>query len=195
MYSFYCGIMYGLYKRPYVEQKNLYVCSICMEQFCVGPVPESVRRPVWQFGFCLWRPPEVSTNKSQTAKPGEAKKIITNSDWFAFGSLAVWQSRKCLQYLSSIYGELNIKRGNQHTYIRMEFIFPGDGTVQIDMSSYLKESIEEFLEVLSKIVTSPALNHIFDINLECPKLSEEKKSFSTIQLQSYCLFISTHEHG
>ena len=95
-----------------------------------------------------------------------------------------------LTYLSSIYGELSITRGNHHTYIGMEFIFPGNGMVEVDMSSYLNEAVNEFPEALDRIITSPASNFIFDIDPDCPKLDEEKREMPH-HLVAKLLFVST----
>jgi hypothetical protein len=95
-----------------------------------------------------------------------------------------------LAYLSSIYGELSVTRGKDHTYVGMDFHFPGDGTVQVDMSEYLKEAINEFPENVDRVVTSPASNHIFDIDPDCPKLNEEKRELLH-HLVAKLLFVST----
>ena len=72
----------------------------------------------------------------------------------------------------------------------MEFIFPGNGMVEVDMSSYLNEAVNEFPEALDRIVTSPASNFIFDIDPDCPKLDEEKREMLH-HLVAKLLFVST----
>ena len=95
-----------------------------------------------------------------------------------------------LQHLSTIYGELSVTRGDSHTYVGMAFYFPGDTTVQVDMSGYLKEAVEEFPEDVTKLVTSPASNYIFDVNPDCPKLNDEKRELLH-HLVAKLLFVST----
>ena len=97
---------------------------------------------------------------------------------------------RILEYLTSKYEELSTTRGNKHTYVGMGIFFPGDGTVQIDMSPYLKEALEDFPELLDKIVTSPASNHIFEINEHAKKLPEEKRE-KLHSIVAKLLFVST----
>jgi hypothetical protein len=95
-----------------------------------------------------------------------------------------------LDYLTSEFEELSTTRGKEHTYVGMDIIFPGDGTVKIDMSSYLNEALEDFPETLDKIVTSPAADHIFDVNDNTPKLSEKKRE-KLHSIVAKLLFVST----
>jgi hypothetical protein len=95
-----------------------------------------------------------------------------------------------LEYLSSIYGELSITRGDRHTYVGMDFYFPGDGTVKIDMSTYLKEALDEFPDTVDKLVTSPASNHIFDVDPTATPLNEERRELLH-HLVAKLLFVST----
>ena len=95
-----------------------------------------------------------------------------------------------LAYLSSIYGDLSITRGNEHTYVGMDFSFPGDGTVQVDMSPYLKEALDEFPDLVDKLVTSPASNHIFDVDPNATPLSKERRELLH-HLVAKLLFVST----
>ena len=43
------------------------------------------------------------------------------------------------------------------------------------MKSYLEEAVEMFPDELTKDITSPAVEYIFDVNHECPKLPETKR--------------------
>jgi hypothetical protein len=95
-----------------------------------------------------------------------------------------------LAYLSSQFEELNTTRGNKHTYVGMDIIFLGDGTVIIDMKSYLTEALNDFPEELTKVVTSPAANHIFDVDPNCKKLPEVKRE-KLHSIVAKLLFVST----
>ena len=95
-----------------------------------------------------------------------------------------------LAYLSSQFEELSTTRGNKHTYVGMDIYFPGDGTVDIDMSHYLQEALDAFPELIDKLVTSPAANHIFEVNEDSPKLSEEKRE-KLHSIVAKLLFVST----
>ena len=72
----------------------------------------------------------------------------------------------------------------------MDIYFPGDGTVDIDMSPYLQEALDDFPDIIDRIVTSPAANHIFDIDPTSPKLSEEKRE-KLHSIVAKLLFVST----
>ena len=97
---------------------------------------------------------------------------------------------RILDYLTEQFEELSTTRGNNHTYVGMAISFPGDGTVQIDMSPYLLEALEDFPEELDRLVTSPAANHIFEINENSPKLSEERRE-KLHSIVAKLLFVST----
>ena len=43
------------------------------------------------------------------------------------------------------------------------------------MKSYLEEAVEMFPDELTKDITSPAVEYIFDVNHECQKLPETKR--------------------
>ena len=73
----------------------------------------------------------------------------------------------------------------------MDFHFPGNGAVKIDMRSYLKEPIEESPEALDRMVTSPAVNHIFKVNTDTIKLDEERHELLAHQLVTKLLFVPT----
>ena len=80
-----------------------------------------------------------------------------------------------LEYLAGFYGELSITTGTKHTYVGMDVEFPGDATVEMSMQLYLNEAIEMFPDELTKDVTTPATDYIFDVNHDCPKLPEDKR--------------------
>ena len=73
------------------------------------------------------------------------------------------------------YGKMTVTHGNSHTYVGMDIHFKGNREVTIVMSDYLIECIADFVEDCSKVVATPAGNHIFESNPDCPKLTEVKR--------------------
>ena len=79
-----------------------------------------------------------------------------------------------LDQLESKYGEMSITRGSKHTYVGINFEFKKDGTVKIEMMDYILECIDEFPEEINKGVTSPAMAHLFNVDIECTPLTPDK---------------------
>ena len=84
--TYYAAFVLGIsfVQRDFLE---FYVSRICMEQFCVDPAVESVRRPVWQ------RSPQTKAKLPNLAKRKKLQRILIRS------RLAGGQSRKCLHSL------------------------------------------------------------------------------------------------
>jgi hypothetical protein len=80
-----------------------------------------------------------------------------------------------IKQIEKVYGEMTTKRGKTHTYVGMKIIYKENETVEIDMKEYLLEAIEMFPELIDKIVTSPAANHLFEVNDQCEKLDEHRR--------------------
>jgi hypothetical protein len=78
-----------------------------------------------------------------------------------------------LTWLESKYGELRTTRGKVHSYLGMNMDFSKPGEVIITMIDYLKETVNNFPEIIEGIVTSPAGAHLFDINDQAKKLDDE----------------------
>ena len=95
-----------------------------------------------------------------------------------------------ITYLESFYGSMSTVRGDKHTYVGMDFYFPGDGSVKIDMVSYLKDACEMFPDILNSHVTTPAGDNIFVVNPDAEALPEEKRSLLH-QIVAKLLFVST----
>ena len=57
----------------------------------------------------------------------------------------------------------------------MKIIYNEDDTVSIDMSEYLKETVEEFPEDVSKETPTPASLYLFEVNENAIKLTKDKK--------------------
>jgi len=96
-----------------------------------------------------------------------------------------------LEFLSKAYKtELTITRGNKHTYVGMDLEFPGDGTIKVNQKPHLKDALDSFPDLLDKIVTSPAAEHIFTVNEECEKLPEAQRELLH-KIVAKLLFVST----
>jgi hypothetical protein len=55
------------------------------------------------------------------------------------------------------------QRCNKHTYCGMNLIFNDNGTLTIEMKSYLQEALDEFPNNTSKKPNIPVATHLFDI--------------------------------
>ena len=49
---------------------------------------------------------------------------------------------KVICQLEDVFGKMTVTRGNQHTFVGMDFELNGDGSVAISMTSYIKEAID-----------------------------------------------------
>eukprot|EP00957_Ditylum_brightwellii_P210976 15365620-Ditylum_brightwellii.AAC.2 len=81
---------------------------------------------------------------------------------------------KMLDILQKKYGKMKTTRGKVHNYIGMTLNFRKRGKVRIGMVKYTKEIIETFPEKIEGSVNTPAAEHLFVINEDGIKLSEEK---------------------
>ena len=70
---------------------------------------------------------------------------------------------------------MTVTHGNSHTYVGMDIHFKVNREVTVNMSDYLIECIADFVEDCSKVVATPAGNHIFESNPDFPKLTEAKR--------------------
>ena len=80
---------------------------------------------------------------------------------------------KELKRLEKKYGELKIKRGPKHEYLGIDFDFGVEGEVKISMIPYVKSIISDFMEEITGSAATPAADHLFQVNEEAEKLSEE----------------------
>ena len=80
---------------------------------------------------------------------------------------------KCLDYLEKIYGPMTINRGRKHTYLGMDLDYETKGVVKVSMKSYIQETLDEFPEVITETRTTPSADHLFKVNKNGIKLSEE----------------------
>ena len=69
---------------------------------------------------------------------------------------------------------MSVTRECKHTYVRINFDFKPDGTVDVEMKDYPKECIKEFPDDISNVVTTPAALHLFKVDDKTNKLSVDK---------------------
>ncbi len=75
-----------------------------------------------------------------------------------------------IEALESHFGKMTVTRGQKHTFLGMDLVFNDDGTVRISMSKYVKDAITVFGEDVSKGVTTPAQQDIFEVDETSPRL-------------------------
>jgi len=80
-----------------------------------------------------------------------------------------------IQMIEGRFGAMTQSHGSKLNYLGMDVQFTNEGTVKIMMSEYLQEAFDLFPEDVSKIVNSPAADHLFDINPDCERLTEDKR--------------------
>jgi hypothetical protein len=85
------------------------------------------------------------------------------------------------QWLSTAYGiAVAEHRGKVHDYLGMILDFSLDGNVIINMTEYIGKILEDFLEEISGMRTTPAADHLFDIRDEAdarPLPEEQAREF------------------
>ena len=72
------------------------------------------------------------------------------------------------------FGKMTVTRGDRHTFLGMNFHFPGDGKVSINMKEYIEEAAEVFGEDLSKKVSTPANRDLFEEDEKTVPLDEDR---------------------
>eukprot|EP00957_Ditylum_brightwellii_P101279 7717577-Ditylum_brightwellii.AAC.1 len=65
-------------------------------------------------------------------------------------------------------------QGKFHDYLGMTLDCRKKGKVKVGMVKYTKKVVETFPEKIEGSVTTPAANHLFEVNKKCSKLPEEK---------------------
>ena len=87
--------------------------------------------------------------------------------------------------LEKIYGKCSVSRGKYHDYLGMKLDFRKKDKEKIDMREYVCETYKMFPEDLGGWVSTPAAEHLREINEEAEKLEPVKKQiFHTITARS-----------
>jgi N-acetylmuramoyl-L-alanine amidase len=80
-----------------------------------------------------------------------------------------------LDELKKVYKKLSVKEGKELGYLGMSVDFREKGLVKISMIDLIDEVLEDC--PVDKSANSPAAGHLFEINPECPKLSDREREF------------------
>ena len=66
--------------------------------------------------------------------------------------------------LEERFGEIAVKRGPEHVFLGMKIVYKGNGTAEIMMREYPKESIAESGLEVSRHAATPAKRDLFDLD-------------------------------
>lgn len=80
-----------------------------------------------------------------------------------------------LEELKKVYKKLSVKDGKVMDYLGMLVDFSTKGVVKIAMTGLIDEVLDDC--PVDKSANSPAASHLFDINSDCPKLSDREREF------------------
>lgn len=95
--------------------------------------------------------------------------IMTHEDASVNTELINWFQKK--------YGELSpltVHRGRTHDYLGMNLDFTVRGSVTVSMRAYVNDIIDQAPTEWDDTATTPAANHLFQVNGESPKLDPDK---------------------
>lgn len=92
-----------------------------------------------------------------------------------------------------MYRNISVSRGDKHTYLGMALDYSEEGKCQITMSSYTKEIIDAFPEVINGSSSMPAVDHLFKIRDKSnrdKRLLPEEQAAIFHQTTAQLLFLS-----
>jgi Reverse transcriptase (RNA-dependent DNA polymerase) len=91
------------------------------------------------------------------------------------------------QVVKNIIKQLNTKYGKEtplkttfekkHKYLGMTINFEEDGYVTINMKDYVQKILDEIPFEMKGNATTVAATYLFDVNCNCPKLTEDESQF------------------
>ena len=88
-------------------------------------------------------------------------------------------------------GKVKIHRGKIHDYLAMKLYYNTPNKVKIDMKSYCKEIIKEYLYTLNKNVNCPWNINLFDRKNDTKELDQrDAETFHTFVMK--CMFVAKH---
>jgi hypothetical protein len=70
---------------------------------------------------------------------------------------------------------MTVTHGRDHSYVGMDIKYTDTGEAQVLMKQYIEEAIDSFPEDCSTPVLSPAAPHLFEVNDDCKRLSEDHR--------------------
>ena len=89
-----------------------------------------------------------------------------------------------LVWLNKLYGshgEVTATRGHFHDHLGMRFDYSVPGRVTIDMVDYMTKLVDDFPYDVSKVVPTPAVENVFQVDEASPLLDQERaKLFHTV---------------
>lgn len=80
---------------------------------------------------------------------------------------------RIIELIEERFGKMTVTRGKRHVFLGMHFEMMPNGTVEISMSDYLREAIEESGLHVARGVATPAKKSLFEVDLLSPMLSRK----------------------
>jgi len=94
-----------------------------------------------------------------------------------------------IEKIEARFGKMTVTRGKEHVFLGMKITFRDDGYVEIDMSDYCGEAIDDFGEVSTTEVSSPATRKLYDVDEDAKPLDRKRMEvFHSVVAK--CLYIS-----
>ena len=87
---------------------------------------------------------------------------------------------KIINMMSSVFGKeapLTVRRGKSHDYLGMNLDYTETGILKIEMTGYIENILKEMPAEMAGEAPTPAANHLFDVNPDQEKLSENQQEF------------------
>ena len=76
--------------------------------------------------------------------------------------------------LEETFGKMKVVRGDKHEFLGQTMAFKRNGTFDLDMSSCLREALEEFGEIMEHAAT-PERSDLFTVDHAKPLVDERRK--------------------
>eukprot|EP00957_Ditylum_brightwellii_P174597 13293928-Ditylum_brightwellii.AAC.1 len=105
---------------------------------------------------------------------GKQMTICWHMDDLKISHIDSREVTKMMKVLENKCGKMKTTCGKVHNYLGIMLDCRKRGKVKVGMVKYTKEVVEAFPEKIKGSVTTPAANHLFEVNKNCSKLSEEK---------------------
>ena len=77
--------------------------------------------------------------------------------------------------LSETYGEMELRTGKVLEYCGLSLDFSKEGAVKIGAEDHISEAIKQFPGEVGPAASTPAAEHLFKVDSECPKLDEARR--------------------
>jgi hypothetical protein len=94
-----------------------------------------------------------------------------------------------IEKIEARFGKMTVTRGKKHVFLGMDIEFYENGTASIKMKDYIKESIDNFGETVSRSAAAPEKRDLFEINEESAALTNNgRETFHSVVVK--LLYIS-----